>query len=306
MGLVSEKKKKSKDALLYYRRAFKLDPSLWIAFERICDLDVSSGLGLSDLFSTKPKKKTREEAFLNRKYGNLRNLGTVQTPKKMFIGGGGLDSKERREGVISRKRDTKRIKIAYEAGVNSRVKKMEEFIRKGSDRNKMKKSYLNLDSNRLPKFEDIGLGKFNLAYKGLQNLISKRNSPDKSLSISRCLSKSKDRGYMDHAMNHKTALSDNSIPCQLEKQKNSDILKKYLMKLGYAYRLMRLGKFNESVNMFNSLSKPLLTLHFVLINTAICYMHLVRYKNAEKLFAYAFEKEPYESYGLDYYRYSNN
>jgi tetratricopeptide (TPR) repeat protein len=300
LGLVSEKKKKNKDALLYYRRAFKLDPSLWIAFERICHLDVSSGLGLSDLFACKVKRKTKEEVFLNKKFGNIRNLGAVHTPKKMFIGN--LDSKERREGLVHRKRDTKRVKLVYEAGVDSRKKKMEELFRMGSGRNKMKKRNLNMDANRFGKFEEIGSGKFNLTSKAMPTLISKRNSPDKSLSISRCLSKSKERGFMEHGVGRKPSFSGNSTLGQLENQKNSEILKRYLMKLGYAYRLMRLGKFNESVNMFNSLSKPLLTLHFVLVNTAICYMHLVRYKNAEKLFAYAFEKEPYESYGLDYYR----
>ena len=93
-----------------------------------------------------------------------------------------------------------------------------------------------------------------------------------------------------------------SAQLSLARLKHMDLLRKFLTKIGCAFRLMALGKFKESINVFNSLEEPLDSLHFVLINTAICYMHLVKYKSAEKLFNYAFSKEPYESYGLDYYR----
>ena len=93
-----------------------------------------------------------------------------------------------------------------------------------------------------------------------------------------------------------------TVRSDVSRVNNMNLLKKYLTKLGYAYRMMTLGKFKESINIFNSLNSALLKMHFVLVNTAICYMHLVKYKNAEKIFNYAFEKEPYESYGLDFYR----
>ena len=85
-------------------------------------------------------------------------------------------------------------------------------------------------------------------------------------------------------------------------EKNMDILKSYLMKTAMGYKYLCLGKYRKSIQYFNNTGEPLNLSHFVLINTAIAYMHLVKYENAEKLFNFAFKKEPFRSYGLDYYR----
>ena len=293
LGLISEKRKKNKDALFYYRRAFKMDPSLWLAFERVCQLDMSSNLGLSDLFSTKSKRRSKDEVFLSKIASNMRKVGGLNTPKKMVIADVKVSKDRRSQDFL------KRVKATYEGGKDNRKQIIEKFIWKSHDRSKMKKSTLGLEM-RLRKGEDV----FNIEsmrnqfYKQNLTLLSKRTSPDISLSNSNA---KEFRVFEKYAEKKRPPLPPSPAEISAENEKNTEILKRYLMKLGYAYRLMTLGKFNESVNMFNSLSKPLLTLHFVLINIAICYMHLVKYKSAEKLFNYAFEKEPYESYGLDYY-----
>jgi hypothetical protein len=100
---------------------------------------------------------------------------------------------------------------------------------------------------------------------------------------------------------------NNLFSSYIEKEINSfeiniEIFKKFTWKYALGIRLLKLGKFKECINVFNGVTSPLDTSHFVLINTAIAYMHLVKYKNAEKLFEFAFKREPYESYGLDFYR----
>ena len=82
-----------------------------------------------------------------------------------------------------------------------------------------------------------------------------------------------------------------------------DILKGLLTKMGFGYRYLCLGKFRECINSFNNVPEPLNCSHFVLVNKAVAFMHLVKYADAEKLFSYAFQRDLFNSYGLDYYRY---
>jgi tetratricopeptide (TPR) repeat protein len=297
LGLISEKKKKNKDALLYYKRSFKLDPSLWIAFEKICQLDIASTVSLTDLFSIRKTKKVNEEV-LPRKPKKAKRVNPLHTPKKLA---GKVEVKEK-EPIP--KKDLKRVKMAIvESGVESRKKKMEVFIMKNYGRNKMKKKPLGIDLKE-KKQTEVATSEVmrNHSLRANLGLISKRSSPDASKSNS----KSKDIRFLKIK---KSRFEENTLPSEpnnptMDKTKSChmDLLKRYLVRLGYAYRMMTLGKFKESINIFNSLDSSMLKLHFVLINTAICYMHLVKYKSAEKIFNYAFEKEPYESYGLDFYR----
>lgn len=308
LGLICEKKKKNKDALLYYKRAFKLDPSLWIAFEKICQLDVSFSISLTDLFGVRKLKKEVEENFSNRRFRNTKNFAALCTPRKRPPK---CEQRERIE-AMGPKKELKRIKVPFlEPAIDSRKRKMEEFIMKKFVRGKTKKSNLVSESRERREPDQSGLDMTRMQMlKQNPGLISKRTSPEMSRHSR---SNSKPRGGCKFQLVRATGLEDNFFQksdilsagrLAIAKAKHMDLLKKYLTKLGYAYRMMTLGRFKESINIFNSLNSSLLKLHFVLVNTAICYMHLVKYKNAEKIFNYAFEKEPYESYGLDFYRYS--
>lgn len=302
LGLICEKKKKNKDALLYYKRAFKLDPSLWIAFEKVCQLDVSFSISLTDLFGMRKAKKEVEENFPNRKFRNTRNFAALYTPRKRAVK---CEQRDRTDAMVQKK-EHKRVKVPFlEPGIESRKRKMEEFIMKKLVRGKAKRNTIASESRerRDPNPESIRVQMINQR----SGLISKRASPEVS-QYSRSNSKCRRRRKLhlkkgpqeENLMKQPEVVTGRLVSANA---KNLDLLKKYLTKLGYAYRMMTLGRFKESINIFNSLSSPLLKLHFVLVNTAICYMHLVKYKNAEKIFNYAFEKEPYESYGLDFYRY---
>jgi tetratricopeptide (TPR) repeat protein len=300
LGLISEKKKKNKDALLYYKRSFKLDPSLWVAFEKICQLDIASTVSLSDLFSIKKSKKNNEDTNLVRKQKKLKRINHMHTPKKSI---GQLELKEKDHIP---KKDLKRVKTSIvDSGVDSRKKKMEDFIMKKYAKKKIKKLSFGVDLKEKKHLDNSTLElKRQNSNKSNLGLISKRSSPD----VSKSNSKSRDIRFLKikKVKLEENIVSNNDIKPNSIKQSSKinhmDLLKRYLMKLGYAYRMMTLGKFKESINIFNTLESSMLKLHFVLINTAICYMHLVKYKNAEKIFNYAFEKEPYESYGLDFYR----
>lgn len=296
LGLISEQKKKNKEALLYYKRSFKMDPSLWVAFEKICQLDYSLSVNISDLFSVK-NKKIQE---IIRKPKIQRKSKQNHTPKKKNISQGLKEKFESLALGLGKKGDLKRVK-PNEPG-DCRKKKMEGYIMKNHGRLKSKKGSITSEiGGKSVELEGIDLR--NKISKHNFTFITKRGSPErsKSTSKSRELQMWKRKKLLEE--NPPLQKEKSLLNCQFSKDMYMQMLKKYLVKLGYAYRMLTMGKFQDSINYFNSLDFPLLKLHFVLINTAICYMHLVKYKNAEKLFNYAFEKEPYESYGLDFYRY---
>lgn len=294
LGLISEQKKKNKDALLYYKRSFKLDPSLWVAFEKICQLDYSLSVNITDLFSVKTKNKIDfiKKPKIQKKKKHL------HTPRKINIA---QELKDKFESLApySKKAELKRVKHETR---DCRKKIMEGYIMKNHTKLKNKIGSITSEiSKKSIDFESMDMrnkiSRHNLTF------ITKRGSPERSQSTSK--SKELQMWKRNKILQENISFVKNkpSLYSDCSKNKYMEMLKKYLMKLGYAYRMLTVGKFKESINIFNSLDSPLLTLHFVLINTAICYMHLVKYKNAEKLFSYAFEKEPFESYGLDFYRY---
>ena len=53
LGLVAEKQSMNKDALIYFKKAFEIDRTLWVAYEKICQLDVSAIVNVKNLFLKK-------------------------------------------------------------------------------------------------------------------------------------------------------------------------------------------------------------------------------------------------------------
>ena len=174
---------------------------------------------------------------------------------------------------------------------------------KNHGRNKIKKGSIVSDTRDK---KDIDLNNIDFMRNQINKInltmISKRSSPERSKSMSKEIKMLKRKKLLEENIPVQKDKNQSLLYNKFSKFKYMEILKRFLMKLGYAYRMLTVGKFKESINIFNSLDSSLQSLHFVLINTAICYMHLVKYKNAEKLFNYAFGKEPFESYGLDFYR----
>lgn len=143
------------------------------------------------------------------------------------------------------------------------------------------------------------------------NLISKRDSLESSVDFTTKISHKRVKDRFSTTQNRAANCPRDSIfspknQANLESKAvfegNMNLFKKYVSKMGYGLRLRLLGKFSESIDILNAVPKPLDMSHFTLVNTAICYMHLVQYPSAQKLFAYAFKREPFESYGLDFYR----
>lgn len=223
--------------------------------------------------------------------------------------------------VVEDKIVLKRVKQSHKGGGDFRENKMKKIIQKIQQKNQKNKNDLEMDKTSLCSDDQFkNLKNFNMISNlvpanlnsKFSNLIKEKTSRDSSdiktpsksnipiirpvIQENRSISSN-----MSHA--HINSLYSSYIEKEINSYEiNIEIFKKFTWKYALGIRLLKLGKFKECINVFNGVASPLDTSHFVLINTAIAYMHLVKYKNAEKLFEFAFKREPYESYGLDFYR----
>ena len=271
------------------------------------------------------KFNKRTKANLNHlsyKYANLKKQANLVMPSDSSL------SKKKFEG-------TKRVNYSNKnLPKDSRKVKMNQIIRNISTKNQKKSQMGSRESQKRDRVnsgmdqEDREINRSLKNFRRLGNLIqrnnesrfqdsqmtesvvriSKRSAPDSvnigKRSNSKCFNYKETRDEKTWTKVMKELDMKKSFKNEKVKdfEFNMELFKKYLWKMALGFRLVKLSKFRESINAFNGLNKPLDTSHFVLVNTAISYMHLVKYKNAEKLFSFAFQKEPYESYGLDYYR----
>lgn len=336
LAQIYERNQKHAEAKEYYAQALELNPSLWIAYEKLCRLGEQ----------VLPNKVFNEVKYRN--YENIRKpnptsfLSSVQTRKSSMKGEGLLmsGSKKTNEdlqmeqeiqepslGTINTQPATKASK-----GAGGSIHSLKAAMISTNSQNVINSFSVNFEESSNPNPSSLRHTKasppqhhqvyshgpqvpsytINLSPNPSGVPISSYNKSAKKESSKLQITQPQSLGHgqVGYSSHGPGGMSNLHNPNKMNQESRTQQggghvvikdLMTLLMRLGEAYSHMSIYMTTEAIEYFSKLPPKHYHTGWVLTNIGKCYMECTKYSEAEKYFSESFKLEPYRLEGLEYY-----
>jgi len=300
LGIISQKQGKQKQALEFFTKAIELDPTLWIAFEKICKL--GSNISPASIFSDSHITQNKTKEYSIKYTPNPIENDLIKTPLQ---------------------KEATRINRNYEIQpaiidispipFHNENKELHSRIMIQTPQHPIygfTPGMLNKITMQAPQKDRNGVYASNSSVKGMVSLEELKTSNEPAVNPF-LISSSKSNGELDSSpivnaelsSTHKSAEAKFQTSPYLSSKStsNSKNILSLLRQIGIAYYALIKYKCSDAIAMFKELPKNHYNTGWVLSNIARALFESVRYNEAAKLYNEIIKLEPYRLEGLEYY-----
>eukprot|EP00826_Nyctotherus_ovalis_P014717 TRINITY_DN14120_c0_g2_i1.p1 TRINITY_DN14120_c0_g2~~TRINITY_DN14120_c0_g2_i1.p1 ORF type:complete len:588 (+),score=143.57 TRINITY_DN14120_c0_g2_i1:389-2152(+) len=300
LGVVAEKQGRQKQALEYFLKAIELDPTLWIAFEKVCKLDSSVNPGV--FFSEAHTAASRSKDYSS----NTRNHIDFELEK--------TPHQKEPSHIPARHLEPQPVHAISPMPFPNDLAKMVQ-----TPQNPTHVGNVGSTPGVIGKFPGQGLHAPHKDRHGIYASSSSVKGLVSSEEVKSCepavnpflISGSKSGGELDaspiDAAEFPSGCKGGEVKTQgspfLPGKSNSnskDILS-LLKQMAVAYHALTAYKCPDAIALFKELSKNQYSTGWVLCQVARALFESVRYSEAEKVYSEIIKLEPYRLEGLEYY-----